>query len=423
MTSNTFSPTDLARSQQLTATGRRPLRWAIFGRETAYVVGLYLRRAVVFTGIILAIVLVLDVVGRMTRVLSLNDDATGLDGLLALASYIGLRAAFVIPSVLPIAAIMGVVWAEFGLSRSHERIMIFSSGRAPVRSLMPALIFGILIGLMQFCAVNFSRPYSTEVQAQSEYRYYGPRYVSAATPDAKWFVTNDTVFNARIVFGPPVVLQDVLVYQIAPSGRLGSIIRADRATSRPESNSWEFHNGTVWTFAATQDGWTGLRAADETVFVSRTMPVPLDPLWVEFIDIKPHLLPFEILHSLAVADSGIPNSVAFMAAYQQRYASILTCIAMAMIGAGLSLLLFGPLMAPIKLLQVAAFGYAAHVGSTVLMLLGEHNLLPLSLAIWMWPLAIIIGVYMLLYWRNRQVQNIINDQANQDYRLHHRSAT
>ena len=423
MTINTFDPSGSERSPQIAAAGSHPRRGTIIGRETAYVTGLYLRRAFVFTGIILAIVLALDVVGRMTQVLALNDDATGLNGLLALLSYIGLRAAFVLPSALPIAAIMGVVWAEFGLSRSNERIMIFSSGRAPVRSLMPALIFGIVIGLLQFAAVNFSRPYSTEVQAQSKYRYYGPRFVSAALPNAKWFVTNDTVYNARIAFGPPVVLHDVVVYRLAPSGRLESIISADQAISNTEGDGWEFQNGTIFTFAWAQDGRTALKAPTQTVFVSRSFPVSLDPHWAEFIDIDPHLLPFKTLHNLAVADSGIPNSVAFRAAYQQRYAAILTCLAMALIGASLSLMMFAPQMAPTKLVQVAAIGYAAHVGSTVLKLLGEHGLVPLPVAIWMWPLAIIIGAYILLYWHDRRIQKAISDQAGQDIRQRARPAT
>ena len=408
---HTYGPSVLEPSQQMVATHRQPRRGMIFGRETAYVTGLYLRRAVVVTAIILAIVLALDVVGRMSQVLSLNDDATGLDGLVALTSYVGLRAAFVLPSVLPIAAIMGVVWAEFGLAQSNERVMIFCSGRAPLRSLMPALIFGIVIGLLQFCAINFARPYSTEVQAQSHYRYYGPRFVSAETREAKWFATEDTVFNAQIVFGPPVVLQDVLIYQIAPSGRLDAIINAERAESGPGGESWDFHNGTIWTFATTQDDWTGLTASTEVAFVQRSIPLSLDPLWAEYIDIDQHLLPFEILHNLAVAESGVPNSIAFKAAYHQRYAAIVTCIALALIGAALSLLLFAPNMAPTKLLQVAVIGYGAHVGSTILKLLGEHGLLPLPVAIWMWPLAIIIGSYALLYWLDRRVQLTLSDQA------------
>ena len=341
----------------------------------------------------------------------MNDDATGLSGLLALGYYIGLRAAFIVPSILPIAAIMGVVWAEFGLARSNERIMIFGSGRAPLHSLMPALIFGIVIGLLQFGAINFSKPYSAEVQAKSKYRYYGPRFVSTEMSDAKWFVTNDTVFKARITFGPPVVLQDVVVYQIAPSGRLDSIISADRATSHSDGDGWEFYNGRVRTFAWAQDGSIGLKIATETVFASKSLPVSLDPLWAAYIDVSPHLLPFGALHSLATSESGVPNSVAFQAAYQQRYAAVLTCIAMALIGASLSLLLFAPQMAPTKLLYVAAIGYAMHVGSTVLKLLGEHGFVPLPVAVWMWPVAIIIGAYMLLYLRDRRVQNIINDQA------------
>ena len=69
MTVHTSSPSGLGHSPPMAATGSQRNGKTIFGRETAYVTGLYLRRAVVFMGIILAIVLALDIVGRMTRVL------------------------------------------------------------------------------------------------------------------------------------------------------------------------------------------------------------------------------------------------------------------------------------------------------------------------------------------------------------------
>ncbi len=381
---------------------------AVFGREVAYVTGLYLRQALIFTGIILSIVLALDVLGSMTRVLALNDSASGLNGLLALSWYVVLRAAFIVPSVLPIAAIMGVVWAEFSLARSNERVMIFCSGRAPVRSLMPALIFGVIVGLLQLGAVNFGRPYSTEIQAQSEYRYYGPRFISSATSEPKWFATEDTVFNAGIAFGPPAVLQEVVVYRISPSGGLDSIIRADYATPLIGGNGWDFHNATIWTLPLIQQvGSTELALANEPGPGSRSVSVSLDPLWAEFVDVNPQYLPLDILHHLAGADSGVPDSVAYQSAYQQRYAAPLTCVAMALIGASLALSLFAPQMSPMKMIQVAAIGYATHVVSTVLKLLGEHALIPLPLAIWMWPLSIIIGAFALLYWHDRLVQKTI----------------
>ena len=414
MTLNTFDPSGLEHSKQGKKSDRHSGLAAFFGRETAYVTGLYLRQAFIFTGIILTIVLALDVVGRMSRVLELSDDPTGFNGIFALAYYVGLRAAFVSPSVFPIAAIIGVMWAEFSLSRSNERIMIFCSGRAPVRSLMPALIFGIIVGLIQFGTINFSRPYSTELQAVSKYRFYGPRYVSSSIPKAKWFVTEDTIFNAKIAFGPPVVLQDVKAYRISSSGLMEAIISADQATSNSDGKSWEFSNGTIREFTWEDGDGGSPKTASETTFKSRSIPVSLDPLWAEYIDVKPHLLPFKVLHNLGVAKSGIPNSVAFKAAYQQRYAAALACIAMALLAASLSLLLFSPQMALTKMVQVVAIGYTVHVGSTVLRLLGQHGLLPLPFAVWMLPISIIIGAYALLYWKDRRIRADIAEQVRRD---------
>lgn len=386
-------------------------RWAFFGRETRYVAGLYLRRAIVFCGIVLAIVLALDVARNMGRVLSPHGDAANLNGLSALATYIALRAAFIIPSVFPIAAIMGVLWAEFGLAQSRERVMVFNSGRVPVRSLVPALLFGALIGLAQFAAISFSRPYSAEIQAVAGYRYYGPRYVGPSTDGDKWFVTGDAVFNARIAFGPPVVLRDVVVYRFAPTGRLESIVRATGASPASQRGYWEFRDGTIKTFAQQQGDESEWTAAPEIRFGKKELAISLEPLWAEYVDVEAELLPMSVLHDLATAGSGVPDSVVYKSAYQMRFAAVLASIAMALVGASLSLLMFSPHMGPAKLLQIAAIGYGIHVGSTTLTLLGAYGYVPLIVAIWLLPLALIVSAFLVPYWFERRVQKAIAAQA------------
>jgi len=391
---------------------RHPRRRRIFyGRETSYVVGLYLRRAIMFAGIVLAIVLALDVARNMGKILSLSDDAANLNGISALAGYIGLRAAFVVPSIFPIAAIVGVIWAEFGLARSRERVMVFNSGRAHVSSLLPALLFGALIGLAQFTTISFGRPYSAEVQATSKYRYFGPRYVGSETPDKKWFVTEDAVFNAGIAFGPPVALRDVVAYQFAPSGRLESIVRAASASPARQAGHWTFRDGTIRTFGQSQDATTGWTDAHEAAFGDKDLAISLYPLWAEYVDVKAGLLPMQVLHELATARSGVPDSVAYKSAYQQRFASVLTCIAMALVGASLSLFMFSPYMNATKPVQIAAVGYAINVGSTGLVLFGTYGYLPLILAIWVLPIALIVSAFLAPYWVDRRVRNTIAAQV------------
>ncbi len=387
--------------------------WVVFGRETAYVAGIYLRRAIMFCGIAMAIVLALDVATNMTLVLTINATSTSLEGFVDLAGYTALRAAFVIPSILPIAAVMGVIWAEFGLSRTYERVMVFGSGRAPLWSLAPALLVGALIGAAQFAALSFARPYSTEIQAVMEYRGYGPRYARSETENAEWFVADDVVFNARIEFGPPVVLHDVVVYHLAPSGRLESIVRASRASPSSQAGHWTFRNGTTWTFGWTPGAATGWTAASEVDFDTMELPISFNPVWAEYIGILPRLLPMGVLHNLATSGAAVPDGVVYQTAYQQRYAAVLTSIAMALVGASLSLIMFSPHVPPTKLLQIVVIGYAVHVSSTVLKLLGEHSLIPLVLAIWLLPIGLIVGSFLVLHRHDRSVQNVISSRMAQ----------
>lgn len=381
---------------------------ALFGRETSYVAGLYFRRALVFGGIVLAIILALDVVGRMTRVLSLNDDAGGLDGLWVLVHYVFLRAAFVLPQLLPVAAMMGVLWAEFALSKSNERSMIFGSGRAPIYSVVPALVFGVVIGAMQFGAVNITRTYSAQAQAEAGYRNYGAGFTRKETAVSEWFATEGTVFNGRIAFGPDPVLKEVVVYRIAPSGKLETIITADQATALPAAGGWEFQNGKVWSFSWAEDGWSWLARADESFFSSIAEQVPLSPVWADYIGIDPHLLPLGPLRQLATAQGSVPNALSFRAAYQQRYSDVLICIAMALVGAGLALTMFKPQTEPLRLLAVVAIGYAVHVGTTTLTLFGESGLVPLLVSVWIWPTFLALGTLVFLYGHDQRVQDDID---------------
>jgi lipopolysaccharide export LptBFGC system permease protein LptF len=114
--------------------GLRPGRHlALFGRETRYVLALYLQRAVIFTVVGMGVVLLLDLATSLPLLLASGSGGGAPGEASRLAYYLLLRAGYDLPALLPVTAIVAVSWAEYSLANTRERIMIAKSGRPPQR--------------------------------------------------------------------------------------------------------------------------------------------------------------------------------------------------------------------------------------------------------------------------------------------------
>ncbi|MBZ0217974.1 MAG: LptF/LptG family permease [Fimbriimonadaceae bacterium] len=382
---------------------------ALFGRETNYVFRLYLQRIFIFTAVALAVVLSLDVASNIAFVMSKSLETTGLNGPARLAYYALLRAGYVLPSILPIAGIIGVVWAEYGLAISRERIMIFNSGRAHMLSLVPAALVGLLVGLMQFAALGYLRPAAVEGQGTSTYRYYGPKFDRPVVTRPKWISTKDAFVYARIDIDTGVTLREVIGYRLNNRGKLESIISATFAVPAKTDGNWEFHNGSLWEFTSVPTDSRRLRRMEETHFEVLEQKLLLNQLWVENIEIQAVLLPQSILSRLASEDQFILNTFNYQTAYQERFASILYSVGMTLLGAFFALLTFSPKMNPSQALKVGIWGAGAHIGSSILVMLGNYGNLPAFLAAWAMPLIIVSSLLYLAYRHNKGVHLKVSD--------------
>jgi lipopolysaccharide export system permease protein len=380
-------------------------RLAVLGRETLYVSGLYARQATIFTVLGLAIVLSLDGANNAAMILSAPVEQSGLDGPARFAFYVLLRAGYVLPSILPIAAIVGVVWAEFILAVSRERIMIANSGRSPMRSLIPAVVFGVVLGVLEFVAIGYVRPAAVEVQGSLNFRNYGPRFQQPVITDPQWLAAGQAVVNARVeIDGTGASLRDVLIYSFDSSGALEAVISAARATPGPTRGFWTFEQGAAWDLARVSAGGAGPTGMESADFATLRRPLHLEPLWVRNLGVLPPLLPQEDLAVLASGGPGIPNGAEYQAAYHERLASIAFCVGMALLGAALSLLGFGPGMGPMPALRIGIAGGIAYVASSAVSTLGTYGSLPPVIAGWGIPVTLVVVSIGLIYRRHRKVR-------------------
>jgi lipopolysaccharide export system permease protein len=379
-------------------------RLAVFGRETFYVAGLYLRQAAIFAGLGLAIVISLDGASNAAAVLSAPVEQSGLDGPLRLAYYLFLRGGYVLSSILPIGAIVGVVWAEFILAASRERIMIANSGRSPLRSLIPAVVFGLILGALQFVAIAYGRPASVEAQSTSNFRYYGPRFLQPVTTDQQWLAAGQSALHARVEIDTTVSLRDVLLYSFDGQGRLEAIVSAERATPGPTPGIWTFEQGSTWDLARIAAGGSDAMRMESADFASLRRPLQLEPVWLKNLEVLPQLLPQEDLVVLASGRPGIPSSSEYEAAYHERFAGIFFCVGMALLGASLSLLTFAPGMGPMPALKVGIAGGLAYVGTNASSLLGTYGIVAPILAAWSMPVTLIVLSISLIYARHQRAR-------------------
>lgn len=357
---------------------------ALIGRETRYVGGLYAGRIFLFAMLVFAIVLSLDAASNIGHLLGTADQAGTPSGLGRLSYYLLLRAGYNLPSILPLAALTGVIWAEFALSNSRQRMMISNSGRPVLLSLAPAILIGLAVGLIQFTALAAVRPAAVELQTLEGFRNYGPKFRQVET-DRKWLSVEDAVIEARISFSDPVALHDAVIYELADDGALKSIRTAQSATPNGK-DSWTLRNGTMW-----QVPRFGVPAAPRPAsqvavpFAEQALVLDLDPLWVENIDILPSFLPQAILDRLGTAQNGIQNISTYQAALYERFAAVFYVMGMAVLPAALGIVWFLPGIGAGPLIKVIFWGLGAYFVTNVLSMLGSYGYLPPLVSAWSPP--------------------------------------
>lgn len=394
-----------AATRRVDTEGLRP-GWhlALFGRETRYVLALYLQRAVIFTVVGMGVVLLLDLATSLPLLLASGSGGGAPGEASRLAYYLLLRAGYDLPALLPVTAIVAVSWAEYSLANSRERIMIANSGRPPLRSLVTALLFGLLLGGLQFAALAYGRPAAVAAQTAGDFRYYGPKFHQPVLTDPKWIAADRAMLNARVDIGAGVALRDVLLYSTDAAGKLEAILGVAAAVPGARPGTWIFEHGSVWYPSVGGSRRSPAEAMQPVPFTRLAWPLELDPLWVRDIDVLPPLLAQSDLAALAAGGPGVPAAFSYRSAYDQRFAAVFSCVGMALLGAGISLLTFAQRVGARQMLRLGLYGGIAYLGLGILPMLADYGVLPSLVGAWGGPLALTVGAAGLLYVRERRVR-------------------
>lgn len=367
---------------------RQVLALALLGTETRYVARLYLIRVAIVAFAIATVVLALDIAGNFEGVMAASGQQALPSGVRRVAVYLLLRLAYNLPAILPLAAAIGIVWAEWTLARSFERMIIVNTGRSPFVSLVPALLVSLLVGGIQYSALSVIRPMAVAAQGTMGFRYYGPR-LSGLEPEARWILLDGAVMHARISFPEGEALfSDVTLFELGPDHRLSA------AASAPQGRA--------------QDGRLTLDAPQrwpqpDADGATEATEVFLDPVWLRNIGIEPRFVPQRELAQLARGGPGVINAGFYRATLQDRRAAVARLVAMGVLMATLSLSLMRPRMSVAPALKLAAAGYGLHFLSQFLSTLGQNGQLATMLAFWVLPGAVIILCVLYHLWREGDV--------------------
>jgi lipopolysaccharide export LptBFGC system permease protein LptF len=353
----------------------------------------YSRHTFLVTCAILVLALSIDLTSFLTRVVTTMSTWPGFLALW-LSWYLVLRSTDFLAELLPLACFAGVLWAEIVHTASQERLVVWLSGRAVQQCLVPALLFGMLVGTIELALNIYLRPMAVMTMAADHLGTYGERFDPRPSGEPQWLAAGRDLIQAQLVSGSPPVLRDVKVYHMDDTLALQTMFRAKQAKPL-DDHSWLLIDGYRWTspLGAIQDksdpaSESLVTKEQEVPFAQQRLNLNLAPVWINNYRIEPRYLTHDVFNALRKVKFSPDN--AYRTWQQARFSLSLFCAAMPMLAASLSALLLGNEIGLAMLCFVAIAGYMANTAMKLLIMLGEHGYLSSVVAGWSVPLLLLL---------------------------------
>lgn len=374
------------------ATSPSSKRLAPWGWYTRYMFRSYVRHTFIMIAALLSIALTTDLSTWIWRLFTSNPDAGWLWLTYRIGRIVVLRGTDLLALTTPISCFLGVLWSEAMHTWSRERLTIWNLGRSPIQCIVPVVLFGAVMGLLQLSLDIYLRP--TAVMAlENRPDEQSPDF--SFSSEKHWIAAGNDLLHARISAGPPPGFAEVTIYRLGSDGALAAVIVAETATPGSVKASWILRNGRISTTtprAAQPDPSPApdRSAASERAFEQMDVNLPIDPLWVSRYGIHPQYLPFSALRKLTNVSGGSHSAVKYRVWYEVRFANAFMPGALALLATSLSLLLIAYRIRLGAVFIIAFAGYAAHVFEKTFLVLGEYDKLPPGVAAWSVPLTLIV---------------------------------
>jgi lipopolysaccharide export system permease protein len=404
----TFSLSALARVMRRMLPA--PLGW-----HTRYMIASYSRHTFLVTCAILVLALSIDLTLFLTKVLAVVLTWQGF-WVLSLAWYLVLRGTDFLAELLPLACFAGVFWAEIVHTASQERLIVWLSGRAVQQCLVPALLFGTMVGIVELALNIYLRPMAVMTMAVDHLGSYGERFDPRPLPNAQWIAAGRDLIQAYVESGAPPTLRDVKVYRMDESLALRAMYRAKLAKPL-DDHAWLLIDGYRWVSPlgagsdkSDAEGANLPQGEQELPFAQEKLDLQVAPIWINNFQIGARYLTNDVFKALAKVKFS-PRSE-FRTWQQARYSMAVFCAVMPLLAASLSVLLLGNEIRWAMLCFIAIVGYMANTAIKLFILLGEHGYLSPVAAGWSVPffLALTCGVAVSM---RKQIESVCAGLAGQ----------
>jgi lipopolysaccharide export system permease protein len=375
------------------------IRLSAAGLHTRYMLAGYLRNVGMVTSVLLAIALTIDLWPQFHLIA--GEGRGVLTTIWHVLRFSTLRVPDLVAPFLPFATFLGVLGTEVVHTRSGERMLVWNSGRSPIRCLTPVILLGVLLGGVEFTIDAYLGPAAMAVQMEERLGLDGQRLDRTRVKDSHWIATSDGLLNTEIEYGPPPVLHHLTIYKLDAHGTLTEVDVADVAHQQPGSDLWLMRDGRSWS---SSDAGRALGGAAQptaelqnavgemmTPFAEKIIRLDIDPLWLSVFGMEPQYLRMPVLRALARSDSGPLYGGLYRTRLQALYGETLLPGAMALLATSLSLLLLAYDTPARAVVGILFAGYLAHSVTKACLLMGQNGYMPPLMAGWLVPVALLAG--------------------------------
>ncbi|MFT6169398.1 MAG: lipopolysaccharide export system permease protein [Celeribacter sp.] len=341
------------------------------------------------TGIFAALILMIEMIEQI-RIFSPADLSLGTLFYLSL-----LRIPFTLYTIFPILMIISTLVLFLGLARSSELVITRASGRSAMRSLQAPLLVAFIVGLLVVAVLNPLVAATSREFDQLKAEYLDEQtQIFSVSDEGLWLRQGDEAgqvvirasrsnFDGSTLFG-------VTFLGFATNGAPEFRLEADSA--RLEDGVWIINNAKRWP----------LNAGGNPEALSQTLDIFELPTTLTLDEIHdtfgtPSAVPiWEIPSFINRLDKAGFSARAYKMWFHSELALPLTLVAMMLIGAGFTMrhTRFGNTASRVvtALLLAFAFFFLRNFAS----ILGENGEIPIVLAAWAPPAAVILAALALL---------------------------
>lgn len=369
--------------------GARRTRTAPIGAYARYVFTNYAAKVFIVCLGLSLLALSFDLGRSLSSILQVHGAQGFLVALRMTLWFVILRLADRLPDILPIAGFLGALWAQIAMTLAGERAAVSALGRSWTGSWPPILAFAVVVAVIHGVAGGVLRQEAAIAQARAGLGEFVPGYARIAQRDI-WTTVGPVFLTGRFEAGPPLRIAAPVIYLLDGKGMLQEIISASEM--RPEGNSgaWTLLRGT--SVAITES-----EARQGEPFDQRPMNLNIPPYWLAYSHIPSMYMPLRTL--LRITSANLPEAMTaeYRARLQANFALPLLSGGLIALAWVLTSLLIDVPLSLTRLLQCGICGYIVHAAGKQLVMLGQHEHLPVALAVWCVPAGLLIGLATIVW--------------------------